>query len=101
KGPGVSAGITPSATGELYANHSAMPSAIHVTPLPMHTLPPVAYCQRWMYSCAASSVRSVSAVQVSGAAAGGATHAAFEVTILKLSPRVRQQYGCVSSLTIT
>ena len=49
-----------------------------------------------MNSCAASSVRSVSAVQVSGAAAGGVAHAGFDVTILKLSPTVRQQYGWVA-----
>src|SRR5436853_444028 len=45
----------------------------------MQALPPIAYCRRCTYSCAASSVRSVSAVQVSRADAGGVRQAGFDV----------------------
>src|SRR5438128_12329216 len=67
----------------------------------MHALPPIEYCQRCTYSWAASSVRSVSAVHVSGAEAGGVRQAGLDVTISKLSPMVRQQYCFVVSPTYT
>ena len=92
--------MRPSATSDRYANDSAMPSAIQRTPT-MHALPPIAYCQRCTCSWDASSVRSTSAVQVSGAAAGGELQARFDVTISKLSPSVTQQYRCVPSPTET
>ena len=57
----------------------------------MQLLPPSSYCQRWTYSCAASSLRSVLCVHVSGAAAGGDDHARLDVTISKDGPMVRQQ----------
>ena len=71
--------MIPSAMSERYANDSAMPSESQRTPS-MQGRPPSAYCQRCTYSCAASSVRSVSGAHVSGAAACGAAHALFDVT---------------------
>src|SRR6266566_4135815 len=79
------AGMSPASTSERYASDSAMPSEIQRGPS-MQALPPSSYCQRWMYSCAASSFRSVLGVQVSGAAAGGDDQARLDVTISYVTP---------------
>src|SRR5688572_33419420 len=69
------AGMRPASTSDRYASDSAMPSVSQRGPPTVHALPPTEYCQVCAYSCAASSLRSVAAVQVSGAAAAGADHA--------------------------
>src|SRR3990170_3923605 len=68
-----------------------MPSVSQRGPPTMHALPPTEYCQVCAYSCAASSLRSVEAVQVSGAAAVGADHAVLLVTMSNDGPAAVQQ----------
>src|SRR5439155_9141845 len=94
------AGMSPASTSERYASDSAMPSEIQRGPS-MQALPPSSYCQRWMYSWAASSFRSVLGVHVSGAAAGGDDQARLDVTISNDGPMVRQQKRSVPSPTRT
>src|SRR6266850_2560183 len=94
------AGMSPASTSERYARDSAMPSESQRGPS-MQPLPPSSYCQRWMYSCAASSLRSVLCVHVSGAAAGGEDHARLDVTISNEGPRVMQQNRSVPLPTRT
>src|SRR5918999_1041058 len=94
------AGMIPTSTSERYASDSAMPSVSHRGPPTMHALPPTEYCQVCAYSCAASSLRSVEAVQVSGAAAVGADHALLLVTMLNDGPAAVQQNCSVPFPTV-
>src|SRR6185503_2426724 len=94
------AGITPALTSVRYASDSAMPSESQRGPS-MQALEPTAYCHMCTYSCAASSLRSVEGVHVSGAEACGADHAELLVTISNERPCVRQQNCSVPSPTRT
>src|SRR5688572_19679270 len=95
------AGMRPASTSDRYASDSAMPSVSQRGPPTMHALPPTEYCQVCTYSCAASSLRSVDAVQVSGAAAVGADHAVLLVTMLNDGPCAVQQNCSVPLPTVT